>query len=129
MGRMEKSRLDSRSRLVVPQAFREMLGLKQGDEVFITLDEENERLIVRPRTEKQVLVIEIEMGDEPGALARLAKTLFGAGVDLVSSESRSTSRGKAAVWRVVCDASSVKDRAGLARKLKDAGAKAVKIGR
>ena len=127
MGRTEKSRLDSRARLVVPQAFREMLGLKEGDEVFITLDEENERLIVQPRTAEELVVIEIVMGDEPGTLARLAKTLSDLGVDLVSSESRSTSRGKAAAWRVVCNASSVRDKNELKRRLEKSGAKTVRF--
>ena len=76
---------------------------------------------------EELVVIEIVMGDEPGTLARLAKTLSDLGVDLVSSESRSTSRGKAAAWRVVCNASSVRDKNELKRRLEKSGAKTVRF--
>ncbi len=112
---------------MIPQAFREMLGLHPEGRVFVSLDEENNRVILSPAAEKGLAVMEIELSDEPGSLARAAQTLSRAGVDLVSSESRSTARGKHAIWRAVCNAASVKDFAALKNALVRAGAKAVKM--
>ncbi len=127
MSRIESARLDSKGRVVVPQAFREMLGLHAHGRVFVSLDEENNRILLFPASEKGLCVIEIGLSDAPGSLAKAASTLANAGVDLVSSESRSTSRGALAIWRVVCNASSVKDFAGLKNALLRAGAKTAKL--
>ncbi|MFH1095406.1 MAG: ACT domain-containing protein, partial [Candidatus Micrarchaeota archaeon] len=64
----------------------------------------------------------IGLSDAPGSLARMAKVLADAGVDLVSSESRSVHRGQNAEWRVLVSADSAHDMAHLKRKLMDAGA-------
>ncbi|MFQ5406271.1 MAG: AbrB/MazE/SpoVT family DNA-binding domain-containing protein [Candidatus Micrarchaeia archaeon] len=129
MPRFEVVKLDSKGRVVVPQAFREMLGLKSDDKVFISLDEQNNRVIISPVNEKGLIVLEIALSDDPGSLAKAAGVLAKHGADLVSSHSRSTSRGKCAVWTLLCNASSVKDFPRLKKALKAKGAKEVKMRR
>jgi hypothetical protein len=106
-----------------------MLGLHPDDRVFVSLDEENNRVLLFPASEKGLCVIEIGLSDSPGSLAKAASVLANAGVDLVSSESRSTSRGNLAIWRAVCNAPSVKDFSGLKAALLRAGAKTAKLTR
>jgi len=126
MAKLELVKIDSKGRVVLPQAFRESLRLRENDKAFLALDEENERIIVSPGGERNLTLMEIEMGDAPGTLARLAGVLAKEGVDLVSTESHSLDRSRNAVWRVLANTASVKDSAELARRLKNAGAVSVK---
>ncbi len=101
MSKLELVKIDSRGRIVLPQHFREWLGLKENDSAYATLDEENHRLWISPVAEKGLVQVEIVLGDEPGTLARAASVLARLDVDLVSTESHSTLRGKQAVWRII----------------------------
>ncbi len=121
MAKLERTKLDEKGRLLVPQAFREMLRLKEGEEVQLLLDEQNERIIVSPSLEKGRLLVEIGLSDDPGSLAKAADVLADFGVDLISTESRSMLRGKQAEWHVLCNASSVKDLQALKKALQAKG--------
>lgn len=126
MAKLELVKIDSKGRVVLPQAFRESLRLREGDKTFLALDEENERVIISPGGERNLTLMEIEMSDKPGTLARLATALAREGVDLVSTESHSLDRSRNAVWRVLANTTSVKDWEVLKRRLREAGAVSVK---
>jgi AbrB family looped-hinge helix DNA binding protein len=98
----QKVKLDKKGRLIIPNAFRESLGMKTGESVVLTEDKENGRIIAYP-IEKNVRKLEILLGDQPGALASAAAILRDHNVDLVYTESRSIKRGKEAIWTVVAD--------------------------
>jgi AbrB family looped-hinge helix DNA binding protein len=121
MSSSEIGRLDSKGRLIIPSGLRDYLRLKPGSQVLVSLDEERFQIIITPASEKKLVLMKIGLCDNPGSLAAAAKVLASEGVDLVSTESRSLSRGKTAEWRVVCSAGSVKDFAGLKKKLLKAG--------
>src|SRR3989339_545546 len=113
--KVEKTTLDSKGRAVIPKAFREAISLREGDPVFVSLDEKNKSIILSQYSESSVYQLTIGMGDAPGTLAKLATALFENGVDLIATESHSTLRTKGAVWRVLC---SMKDKKTDFAKLK-----------
>jgi len=125
MSKTEIAKVDSKGRLQLASSLREFLNLKSGSDVLLSLDEERQRLILTPSSEKSLVSIRIAIGDAPGSLAKMAQVLAREGVDLVSSQSRSLSRGRAAEWLVVCSANSVRDHAKLKKKLISAGALSV----
>jgi AbrB family looped-hinge helix DNA binding protein len=100
-------RLDTRGRLVLPTEFREALNLKEGDEVLISLDRKTDTLTINPIFGKpdDLVKMEIEFGDTPGCLAKIAKKIADMNIDLIVTESRSSQRGKKARWDIVADIS------------------------
>lgn len=100
-------KLDTRGRLVIPNEFREMLNLKEGDEVLLSLDSKTDTLTISPTYGKptDLVKIEIEFGDTPGCLAKIAKKIAEMKIDLITTESRSSQRGKKARWDIVADIS------------------------
>ena len=100
-------KLDIRGRLVIPNEFRESLDLKEGDEVLVSLDKGTETLTISPiyGKPKDLVKIEIEFGDTPGCLAKIAKKIAELNVDLVMTESKSSQRGKKARWDIIADIS------------------------
>jgi len=78
-------RLDTRGRLVIPNEFREILNLKEGA--------------------KDLVKMEIEFGDTPGCLAKIAEKIANLKIDLVMTESKSSQRGKKARWSIIGDIS------------------------
>ncbi len=118
MARLEKLKIDSRGRVVLPQAFRKMLGLKENDTAYAVLDEENRRLLLSASAEEPLVYLEVLIADHPGALAKAASVLEQEGLDLVSTESHSVNRGSEAVWRVTarCDKRFAELKAGLLRR-------------
>ncbi len=99
--------LDTRGRLVIPNEFREALALKEGDEVLISLDRKTDTLTISPIYGKptDLVRIELEFGDTPGCLAKIAKKIAELKIDLVMTESKSSQRGKKARWDIVADIS------------------------
>ena len=100
-------RLDTRGRLVIPNEFREALNLKKGDEVLLSMDTKTNTLIISPIYGQQcnLAKIELEFGDSPGCLAKIANFLAGMKIDLVMTESKSFQRGKKARWNIIADIS------------------------
>jgi AbrB family looped-hinge helix DNA binding protein len=103
-------RLDTRGRLVIPNEFRDTLNLKEGDEVLISLDIKTDTLTVSPiyGKPKDLVKMEIEFGDTPGCLAKIAKKIADLKIDLIKTESKSSQRGKKARWDVIADISKCK---------------------
>ena len=100
-------RLDTRGRLVIPNEFRESLNLKEGDEVLISLDRKTDTLTISPTygEPKDLVKMEIEFGDTPGCLAKIAQKIADMKIDLVMTESKSSQRGKRARWDIIADIS------------------------
>ena len=99
--------LDTRGRLVIPNEFRETLDLKEGDEVLMSLDSKTNTLIINPiyGDPRELVTIEIEFGDTPGCLAKIAQKIADLKIDLIMTESKSSQRGKKARWDIVADIS------------------------
>ena len=100
--KIEKIKVDSKGRIVLPLGFRTTLGIKEGDYIFASIDEVNSAIIVSPLTEKKPFVMDIVMADKPGTLAKLATVLAENKVDLISSRTHSLIRQKEAAWHVIC---------------------------
>lgn len=100
-------RLDTRGRLVIPNEFREHLDLKEGDEVLMSLDSKTDTLTISPiyGEPKDLVKMEIEFGDTPGCLAKIAQKIADLKIDLVMTESKSSQRGKKARWNIIADIS------------------------
>ena len=98
-------RLDTRGRLVIPNEFRETLDLKEGDEVLMSLDSKTDTLTISPiyGEPTDLVRMEIEFGDTPGCLAKIAQKIADLKIDLVMSESKSSQRGKKARWSIIAD--------------------------
>ena len=103
------TRLDTRGRLVIPNEIRETLNLKEGDEVLISLDIKTDTLTISPiyGEPKYLVKIEIEFGDTPGCLSKIAKKIADLNIDLIKTESKSSQRGKKARWDIIADISKV----------------------
>jgi AbrB family looped-hinge helix DNA binding protein len=100
-------RLDTRGRLVIPNEFRETLDLKEGDEILLSLDSKTNTLTISPiyGAQRTLVKIEIEFGDTPGCLAKIAGKIAEMKIDLVMTESKSFQRGKKARWNIIADIS------------------------
>jgi len=100
-------RLDTRGRLVIPNEFRESLNLREGDEVLMSLDLKTDTLTISPiyGDPKDLVRMEIEFGDYPGGLAKIAKKIADLNIDLIMTESKSSQRGKKARWDIIADIS------------------------
>ncbi len=125
---IEKLKVDSKGRIVLPFGFRTTLGIREGDYIFASIDEVNSAIIVSPLTEKKPYVMDIVMSDRPGTLAKLATVLAENKVDLISSRTHSLIRQKEAIWHVVCLFRGAK-KGKVRSALKKAGAKKVDIRR
>jgi AbrB family looped-hinge helix DNA binding protein len=101
-------RLDTRGRLVIPNEFRETLNLKEGDEVLMNLDTKTDTLMISPiyGEPTDLVRMEIEFGDTPGCLAKIAKKIASMKIDLIMTESKSSQRGKKARWDIIGDISN-----------------------
>ncbi|MBN2066316.1 MAG: AbrB/MazE/SpoVT family DNA-binding domain-containing protein [Candidatus Thermoplasmatota archaeon] len=100
-------RLDARGRLVLPNEFRESLNLKEGDEVLVSLDQKTDTLLISPiyGNQTDLVKMEIEFGDTPGCLAKIAEKVADLKIDLIMTESKSSQRGKRARWDITADMS------------------------
>lgn len=99
--------VDAKGRILIPSEFREVLDIKGGDEILLTLDAKTKTLIVSPiySEEGRFVKIEIEFDDTIGALAKIADYIARKGVDLVMTESKSFQRWKRARWIIIADIS------------------------
>ncbi len=95
-------KVDSKGRIIIPSSFRDVLGIKFGENIVAQLDKKNSRLILFP-IQKKTKKMSIILGDAPGSLAKTAMILAKNKVDLVYTESRSSKRNKEAEWFIVAD--------------------------
>lgn len=95
-------KVDSKGRIIIPNSFRETLGIKNGENIVAQMETGNGRLILVP-IQKKTKKLTIRFGDSPGTLARTAKILAENKVDLIYTSSRSLKRGKEAEWEVTAD--------------------------
>ncbi len=116
------TRVDAKGRVIIPAGFRELLRLKPNSQVLISLDQNENNLIITPSAEKQVMLMSIGLSDKPGSLAKLAQVLAKEGVDLITTESRAVSRAQNAEWLVTASAHSIKSIDEIKKKLLAAGA-------
>lgn len=100
--KIERTCLDSKGRALIPKSFREAIGLRESDPIYVSLDGKNNVLVLGQYAESNVYQITIKMGDTPGTLAKLANVFSENMVDLIATESHSTLRTKDATWRVIC---------------------------
>jgi AbrB family looped-hinge helix DNA binding protein len=100
-------KLDTRGRLVIPNEFREALALKEGDDVLLSLDRKTDTITISPIYGKatDLVKMELEFGDTPGCLAKIAEKVADLKIDLVMTESKSSQRGKKARWDIIADIS------------------------
>jgi AbrB family looped-hinge helix DNA binding protein len=108
-------KVDSKGRVIIPNYFREALGIKFGENIVAHLDKANERVLLFP-LEKKSMKLMIRFNDVPGALARAAVILARGKVDLIYTSSRSLKRGREAEWEVIADFSE-SDLANLKKNL------------
>ncbi|VVC04060.1 Transcriptional regulator MraZ [Candidatus Bilamarchaeum dharawalense] len=125
--KIEKTNLDSKGRALIPKSFREAIGLRENDPVFVSLDDANNALILSQYSEKNLFQITITMNDKPGTLAWLATVLYENSFDLIVTESHSVLRTKGAVWRVIGAFKEKYDVVKLRKKLLSKGATVVSI--
>ncbi len=113
------SSVDEKGRVLIPQSLRDAANLKSGEKVVLEFDSKRKAVVIEPAHEKKLLRLEILLADSPGSLASAASVLAKLGVDLVSTQSHSSQRGKAAEWVVECNpgkASGAQIRGELAKK-------------
>ena len=104
------AKLDERGRVIIPASFREALGLKEGSNVLLRIDEKNNLLLILPFASDvdEIAKIELTMGDAPGTLARILALLVSENLDLIRSESTAQERGRSAEWNAIVDISKCK---------------------
>ncbi len=123
--KIEKLKIDTKGRIVLPYAFRSTMGMREGDYVFASMDDSKTSIVLSPFGERQVYRIDFEMSDSPGAFMKILKILADEGVDMVATEAHSLVREKSASGRVFCKLRS-KESMKVASLLRKAGAKKVK---
>ena len=97
------SSIDEKGRVLIPQSLREQVSLAPGEKVLLSADAASKMICIEPAHEKKLMSLSIELADKPGSLAKAALALYDINVDLVSTRSRSSKRGEAAVWLVECN--------------------------
>ena len=112
MSSSQIARIDEKGRLIVPAAYREVLGLREDSHVLLTLNTEKNTLSVLPFASAgdELYRMHIALSDAPGSLSRLLILLAKSGVDLVQSESIASDRGRSAEWRATVDLSKCKSK-------------------
>ena len=102
-------KLDTRGRLVIPNEFREILDIKEGDNILLSLDPKTNTITISPLygNDQYLVKMEIKFKDKPGSLAKVASKLAEIRVDLIMTESKSYERGKKARWDIIADISKL----------------------
>jgi len=110
MSSSEVAKIDGRGRLLIPQAFREVLNIKEGSNVLVFVNTEKKSLIVLPfaAAGDELYSLNIGLSDAPGSLMHVLEVLAKAGVDLVQSESLAADRGRMATYKAIVDLSKCK---------------------
>ncbi|MFH1521304.1 MAG: AbrB/MazE/SpoVT family DNA-binding domain-containing protein [Candidatus Micrarchaeota archaeon] len=125
--KIEKTKLDSKGRALIPKEFRESINLREGDPIFVSLNEKNRTIILSQYSESDLYQLFITMSDKPGTLAWLASVLFENKFDIIVTESHAVLRTKGAFWRVIGTFKGPHDKQKLKKELLKNGASEVTI--
>lgn len=124
-------RIDAKGRVTFPMSVREALGLREGMYVMAIADLDRKEVSIIPFADPEAKLVELQVGfsDAPGALAKVARVLADANVDLLATESRTLHRGEAAEWTAIADVSKCScDLKELQKRiLKNGAAKSVEV--
>jgi|YelNatPaOPRAMG01_1025707.scaffolds.fasta_scaffold88469_1 bifunctional DNA-binding transcriptional regulator/antitoxin component of YhaV-PrlF toxin-antitoxin module len=117
-------KIDDRGRILIPQAVRDMMGLRPQSETLGTYNSEKNVFTLMPvRQGGNFVRIVFKISDQPGSLAKVANSLASSGINLMATSSTTLVPGKLAEWEVIADLSSdypLKERLNeISEKLKD----------
>lgn len=128
---VEILKLDTKGRVSLPVRVREGVGLREGMYIMAIADLETRDVRLTPFADPEAKLVRLRIGlsDVPGSLARVAKVLAEANLDLLSTESATLQRGQRAEWRAIADASkcSVSLEGLKSTILQDGAAKTVEV--
>jgi AbrB family looped-hinge helix DNA binding protein len=98
-------KVDSNGRVTIPQTVRDALGITPGMYLVLIADVDKREIVLSPiaATAKNVVEINVEMEDKPGALAQVASALSDLNVDIIVSRCASVARGRAGVCTIIAD--------------------------
>jgi len=98
-------KVDSKGRVTIPQTVRDALGISPGMYLVLIADVDKREIVLSPiaANARNVVEINVEMEDRPGALAEVAKALSDLNVDIIVSRCASIARGKAGTCTIIAD--------------------------
>lgn len=100
-------KIDDRGRILIPQAVRDIMGLRPQSETLGTYDSEKNVFTLMPvRQGGNFVRIVFKISDQPGSLAKVANSLASSGINLMATSSTTLVPGKLAEWEVIADVSS-----------------------
>ncbi|MEM2088994.1 MAG: hypothetical protein QXF52_10065 [Thermoproteota archaeon] len=100
-------KIDDRGRILIPQAVRDMMGLRPQSETLGTYNSEKNVFTLMPvRQGGNFIRIVFKISDQPGSLAKVANSLASSGINLMATSSTTLVPGKLAEWEVIADVSS-----------------------
>ncbi|MEB3691376.1 MAG: AbrB/MazE/SpoVT family DNA-binding domain-containing protein [Caldisphaeraceae archaeon] len=100
-------KVDSKGRITIPQTMRENLGIEPGMLVVLLADSEKKEILISPILTEDAKVIElnIDLKDEPGALARLIDKMAEYKVDIITNKCMSITRKEEGECTFIVDVS------------------------
>ncbi|MGC8831993.1 MAG: hypothetical protein ACP5PQ_05385 [Thermoproteota archaeon] len=99
-------KIDDRGRILIPQAVRDMMGLRPQSETLGTYNSEKNVFTLMPvRQGGNFVRIVFKISDQPGSLAKVANSLASSGINLMATSSTTLVPGKLAEWEVIADVS------------------------
>ncbi|MEB3816903.1 MAG: ACT domain-containing protein [Desulfurococcales archaeon] len=98
-------KVDSKGRVTIPQTVRDALGISPGMYMVLIADIDRREIVLSPvaATTKNIVEINVEMEDKPGALAQVAGKLSELNIDIIVSRCASIARGKAGTCTIIAD--------------------------
>ncbi|MGQ9595947.1 MAG: ACT domain-containing protein [Thermoproteota archaeon] len=97
-------KIDDRGRILIPQAVRDMMGLRPLSETVGTYDSDRNLFMLMPiRQEGNFVRITFKISDRPGSLAKVANSLASLGINLVATSSTTIIPAKLAEWEIIAD--------------------------
>lgn len=97
-------KIDDRGRILIPQAVRDLMGLRpQSDTVGTYNPEKNVFILMPVRQGGNLVRIVFRISDKPGSLAKVANSLASLGINLVATSSTTLVPGELAEWEVIAD--------------------------
>ncbi|MCE4608208.1 MAG: AbrB/MazE/SpoVT family DNA-binding domain-containing protein [Caldisphaeraceae archaeon] len=100
-------KVDSKGRITIPQTMRENLGIEPGMLVVLLADSEKKEILISPILTEGAKVIElnIDLKDEPGALAKLIEKMAEYKVDIITNKCMSITRKEEGECTFIVDVS------------------------